>query len=133
MNATVSISFIAQDVDSLCAALDALQARGIAPAVNVAPPAPRPPASVGKPVGQSEPSVDAYLAARQAHGFPATIFRVWKSEKVRGLSREQAAQERMMVPGWESAQGPQGEQGEQVNAPDTETPDDTLPADYQAF
>lgn len=99
----VSISYVAPDLASLRDAITLVREMGLVPSVTIAPPLP--PA----PTQADGPNVTAYLQGRQAAGNPANIFRLWKSEKARGLNREQAASERMSVAGWESGGAPQGE------------------------
>lgn len=125
----VNLNYTAPDVETLCAAIQSLRALGIAPSVSASAPATRilPPA----PAQADGPNVTAYLTGRQAAGNPANIFRLWKSEKVRGLNREQAASERMTVPGWESGGAPQGES---VSVADTMSDDsEPLPEGFQVF
>lgn len=125
----VNLNYTAPDIETLCAAIQAVRALGIAPSVSSSAPSPRilPPA----PTQADGPNVTAYLSGRQAAGNPATIFRLWKSEKARGLNREQAASERMSVAGWESGGVPQGES---VSVADTMSDDsEPLPDGFQVF
>lgn len=126
----VNLNYTAPDVETLCAAIQSLRALGIAPSVSTTTPAHRPPASVGKQ--GEEPNVEAYQQGRINAGHPPKGFRVWKSEKARGItSREQAAIERMSVPGWEGASDPQGES---VSVADTMSDDsEPLPDGFQVF
>ena len=95
MTTTATISFIAPDLETFLAALDAMQARGISPIATVA----AAPAASPRPAGGHEPNGPYF---RYCEAKKITKFKRTAEEKAMGLSMDAAATRRMQVPGWDT-------------------------------
>lgn len=111
MHHNVSITYSAQSVADLCAAIQAVRTLGGAPTVAIVPPAPvvtrpAPPSHPASRRGGPEPDVEAYQAGLEAwakntgRSLVVSGFRRWKEEIDAGLSRNDAARARMERSDW---------------------------------